>query len=130
MAKPLIHAKNSARKFGGHYTDYMEIHEFMDSSKSVIGDGRHRALTHNTWFISVVIPRVFGETMVRESDGMLISTRDIAEQHVLEDYGMRFIPTAADFLSEMEHQDWMLNGKKGMSPSYRKLITKKEAMVD
>ena len=46
--KPIIHAESSARKFGGQPEDYLEIHNFMDSSKSVIADNRHRALTHNT----------------------------------------------------------------------------------
>lgn len=45
MSKPFIHAISSAKKFGGKWTDYIEIHELIDSSKSVLSDNRHRALT-------------------------------------------------------------------------------------
>jgi hypothetical protein len=108
--KPYIHAKSSAKKFGGIPEDYMDIHEFMDSSKAAIADNRHRALTHNSWFIGTVLPRVFGETFKRESDCVVISTRDIGEQHVLEDFKHKFIPTPQDFLQNIPYEDWMQNG--------------------
>ena len=65
MAKPWIHALSSARKFGGKPEDYIDIHNLMDSSKGSIGDNRHRALTHNTWFIAPEGPleRIFGVTI-------------------------------------------------------------------
>lgn len=129
MSKPFIHAKASQKKFGGHWQDYIKIHEFMDSSKSAIADNRHRALTHNAWFINTIIPIVFGEVFKRDSDGGFISSRDVAEQHVLEDYGMKFIPTASDFLQEMEFKDWMQNGRRKSPISAHKLsnnyLTKK-----
>lgn len=121
MSKPYVHAESSAKKFGGVWQDYIEIHEFMDSSKAVTSDNRHRALTHNTWFISVVLPKVFGEAFARKSDGKIVSTRDIGEQHVAEDFGMRFIPSAQDFLQEIEYQDWMNNGR-GAPPSMAKIL--------
>lgn len=121
MSKPYIHAVSSAKKFGGEWQDYIEIHEFLDSSKAVIADNRHRALTHNSWFISVVIPRVFGEVVKRQSDGKNFSSRDIAEQHVLEDYRNKFIPSGADFLSRIEFEPWMQNGQEGFPNSYNNL---------
>lgn len=121
MSKPYIHAVSSAKKFGGEWQDYIEIHEFLDSSKAVIADNRHRALTHNSWFISVVIPRVFGEVVERQSDGKNFSSRDIAEQHVLEDYRNKFIPSGADFLSRIEFEPWMQNGQEGSPNSYNNL---------
>lgn len=33
MAKPYIHALNSAKKYGGIFEDYMKIHEFIDYQK-------------------------------------------------------------------------------------------------
>lgn len=122
MSKPLIHAYSSAKKFGGVWEDYMDIHELMDSSKSAFPDNRHRCLTHNSWFIGFIIPKVFGETFARKSDGKVVSSRDIAEQHVLEDYKLRFIPTAQDFIQEMKFQPWMQNGM-GEPPTSHKLIT-------
>ncbi len=127
MAKPFIHAKNSVKRYGGKEDDYIEIHNFMDSSKAATGISTHRFLTHNTWFISNVIERVFGVT-IKNSAGRLVSTRDIAEQHVLEDYKMKFIPTAQDFLQEMEIKPWMLNGI-GFPPSCEKLNKKENFKV-
>jgi len=127
MSKPFIHAQSSAKKFGGVYSDYLAIHELLDSSKSVISDGRHRALTHNTWFISQIIPKIFGEVFTRQSDGVVVSSRDVAEQHVSEDYANRYIPTAQDFLDNMDFQDWMNNGK-GKPPSHASLTKKREIL--
>lgn len=129
MSKPWIHACSSAKKYGGKPEDYMDIHEFVDSSKAAFADNRHRALTHNAWFIGTVIERVFGSTR-KNTDERVYSVRDIAEQHVLEDYGGKFIPSAQDFLAEVEMKDWMQNGR-GVPPSYAKVVKKhKEARLN
>lgn len=113
--KPWIHAQSSASRFGGKPEDYMPIHEFLDSSKGAIADNRHRALTHTSWFLSVVLPRVFGEVFTN-SEGKKLSTRDIGEQHILEDFKGRFIPTPQDYLAGVEFASWMDNGN-GLPPS-------------
>lgn len=123
MSKPHIHAVSSAKKFGGKMEDYLEIHCFMDSSKGAISDNRHRALTHNSWFLSVVLERVFG-VVITNSDGKLVAVRDVGEQHVMEDY-CGVIPTAQDFLQSMSFEDWMDNGR-GVVPSHAKLHAKRE----
>jgi hypothetical protein len=122
MSKPWIHAMSSARKFGGKPEDYMEIHNLMDSSKGCIGDNRHRALTHNSWFVSAGGPLelIFG-VVIKNSQGREVSVRDIGEQHILEDFGMRFIPTAQDYLQEMESKSWMSNGKEDTPSSHLKI---------
>ena len=122
MSKPWIHAKNSAKKFGGEPSDYMSIHNLMDSSKGAIGDNRHRALTHNSWFIGADGPleKIFGPVIIN-SDGREVSVRDIGEQHILEDFGMKFIPAAQDYLQEMEIKNWMNNGKEGVPSSFKKI---------
>lgn len=130
MSKPYLHAKSSAKKFGGIPEDYMLIHEFMDSSKAVIADNRHRALTHNSWFIATVIPKVFGETFKRVSDGAVISSRDIAEQHVLEDYKNKFIPSAHDFVSLIPFQLWMQNAQSGHPQSSNNLNINTNINID
>lgn len=106
MAKPYIHAVSSARRFGGLPEDYLDIHDFLDSSKAVFPDNRHRALTHNAWFLSVVLERVYGPTLTN-SDGRVVSVRDVAERHVLEDFGGRFIPSAQDYLQGLPLEPWM-----------------------
>jgi hypothetical protein len=123
MAKPWIHAKSSAKKYGGKPEDYLPIHNFMDSSKGTIADSRHRALTHNAWFIGTVLEKVFGVTLTN-SDGMIVSVRDIGEQHVLEDYRLRFIPSAQDYLQEMEVKEWMIAGKGEPPTSAKRLVRK------
>jgi hypothetical protein len=120
VAKPYIHAKSSVRKFGGCVNDYLPIHDFMDSSKAAIPDNRHRALTHNSWFL-FVLEKVFGTT-ITNSAGRLVSVREIGEQHILEDFGMKFIPTPQDYLENMEIKDWMNNAAKDDVPNSHKKI--------
>lgn len=122
MSKPYIHSLSSARRFGGVPEDYIEIHNLLDSSKACICDNRHRALTHNSWFIGTILERIFGVT-ITNSDGKKVSVRDVGEQHVAEDFKGRFIPTAQDFLAEIEFKDWM-NNAAGVPPSFCKLEKK------
>lgn len=126
MSKPWIHALSSARRFGGEPADYLDIHELMDSSKATIADVRHRALTHNAWFIGTILERIFGSVR-QNSAGKTYNVRDIGEQHVLEDYAQRFIPSAQDFLQEIELADWMNNGR-GVPPSNCKVYKKARAI--
>lgn len=138
MAKPYIHAQSSAKRFGGVADDYIEIHAFMDVSKGTIADSRHRALTHTSWFISTILERVkFANSVestpgffptIKTSAGRRISVRDIGEQHILEDFNHRFIPSAQDYLSEIEFKDWMQNGQ-GSPPSFAKLHHRKPSTV-
>lgn len=126
MSKPHVHAESSARRFGGKASDYEDVHVFLDSSKAAFPDNRHRAATHNAWFIREVVPRVFGYTRVN-SDGKTYSTIDVAEQHVSEDFH-GFIPSLCDFLTSMEFADWMNNGRGG-PPSAARLV-KRYRIVD
>lgn len=107
------------KKFGGIPEDYLPIHNLLDSSKGVIADNRHRALTHNAWFLSTILEKVFGVTMTN-SDGKVFSVRDIGEQHVIEDLGC--IPSGQDYLVEMEYKNWMEG--KGKPPSFNKIKQK------
>ena len=127
MAKPAIHSRSSAKKYGGSMEDYLDIHDFMDSSKGAMPSAVHRALTHNSWFISTVIEKVFGHERVN-SEGRTYSTRDVAEQHILEDLG--FIPTACDYLSEMELRAWMGGGCPEKPNSYRPMLKAKKRCIE
>ena len=128
MAKPWIHSESSARKYGGKPEDYIEIHNLMDSSKGAIPDNRHRALTHTAWFLSVILERVFGVTIIN-SDGKHVSVRDVGEQHIMEDYGGKFIPTAQDFLQNLRHSEWMNNGNGDPPPSCARLMGKRAKRI-
>ncbi len=101
--KPYLHAKSSAKKFGGKPDEYQDIHDFLDSSKSAHASVKHRAVLHSAFGIFLA-EKVFGHTRVN-SDGHEYSVRDVAEQHVLEDLGT--IPSLDDWLRHMSLADWM-----------------------
>ena len=105
MSHPVVHAKNSARKFGGSPEDYLAIHEWFDQSKELMSDMRHRALRHHSAGI-YECERIFGQSIIN-SEGKEVFVRYIGEQHVIEDLG--FIPTLYDWFESMELQDWMMN---------------------
>lgn len=105
--KPWKHARISEKKFGGKAEDYLAIHDFFDSSKAHFPDMRHRALLHSSFGIFIV-ESVFG-TNITNSDGKLVSVRDIGEQHVLDDMGT--IPTVQDYLQHLPMLEW-LGGRK------------------
>lgn len=129
MSKPYVHAKSSAKRYGGVPEDYLEIHNLMDSSKATIADSRHRALTHNSWFVGFVLEKVFGTTMTN-SDGKVVSVRDLGEQHILEDFGGRFIPTPQDYLQDLPVAQWMMAGKGTPPASYRLLTPENRSVFD
>lgn len=120
--KPYIHAKNSANKYGGKPEDYMHIHEFFDSSKIAYAEIKHRAMLHNTFGI-FMIEKVFGSTFVN-SDGKVVSVRDVAEDHVVQDLG--FIPTVEDWVKEIPLKDWMVGSRR----KEQKLNSKDFTIVD
>lgn len=131
MSKPYLHAKSSARKFGGKTEDYLPIHQLMDSSKGCFPDNRHRVLTHNSWFIAPNGPLelIFGVT-ITNSDGKEVSVRDLGEQHIQEDFGQRFIPSVDDYLSEMTPRPWMSNAFNDYPNSYRKIKEQQVSFKD
>ena len=68
-------------------------------------------LTHQTWFIYHIIPKIFGYNIIN-SDGRSVYTVDIAMLHVSEDFRGKFIPTPQDYLKHMSVEPWMNNGVK------------------
>jgi len=108
MAKPIFHATNSARKFGGKPEDYLHIHNKMDTTKSAHASMKHRIIFHSAFGI-YLIEDLFGVSF-ENSDGRTVSTRDVAEQHVLEDLG--FIPSLDDWLDEVNEKAWMAGIRK------------------
>ena len=106
--KPHLHARLSVKKYGGALSDYMDIHEFIDSSKIAVADVRHRTMLHSSWGIYLT-SKLFGE-LITNSDGKTVSVRDIAEEHIIQDLG--FIPTMEDWLKTMPIEGWMSGTKK------------------
>ncbi len=106
--KPHLHAKLSVKKYGGKVDDYLPIHNFIDSSKSSVADVRHRAVLHSA-FGCFIVEQVFGVLLVN-SDLKEVSTRDIAEEHILQDLG--FIPSLEHWVKNMQIEPWMGGGRK------------------
>jgi hypothetical protein len=103
--KPYLHALISSKRFGGKPEDYLEIHDFMDSSKAHLADARHRMFLHNSFGIYLA-ERVCGEIVDNQrmpyitiSDGRKVQVRDVAEQHVLDDLG--YIPSLSDCVKDL-----------------------------
>lgn len=100
--KPFLHARGSVGRWGGQPSDYMAIHDFIDSSKAAMPDLRHRALYHHAMGCYLV-ERIFGHTLIN-SDGREVSTRDVAENHIIEDMG--FLPSVEDWLESLPQDKW------------------------
>ena len=101
--KPFLHSKIHSRKYGGVPEDYIDIDNFIDSSKATMPDVRHRAILHSA-FGCFIVEQIFGITR-KNSAGKEYSPRDVAEDHILQDLG--FIPTVENYLCNMEIQGWM-----------------------
>jgi hypothetical protein len=108
---PYHHALSSAKKYGGEPEDFQRIHDWFDESKAFFPDIRHRALRHHAEGIFLA-ERIFGPT-ITNSQGRVVPTRFLGEQHVKEDLG--WIPTVQDWLECLMVQPWML--KAGTPPS-------------
>jgi hypothetical protein len=112
------HAQSCARKWGGKPEDYLPIHEFIDSSKQVIGDIRHRSLYHHTLGV-FLCEKIFGKVLEVTSGGKRlddarivrrIPVRLIAERHILEDLG--WLPSPKDYIDGMVIKPWMSGAQK------------------
>jgi hypothetical protein len=124
---PYIHAESSAKRFGGIPEDYLDIHELMDSSKAAYPNNGHRVLTHNSWFVVTILPKVFGHQRVN-SDGKKYNVKDVGEYHILEDFRMQFIPSVQDYLENLIVQPWMNNGAG--SPNRCQLMFKNKKEIE
>jgi hypothetical protein len=109
MSHPYHHSISSAKKHGGIWQDYISIHNWFDETKAHYPDMRHRALRHHSEGI-FWCEQQFG-VVILNSDGKLVPTRAIGEQHLLEDIG--HIPTIKDYLDCMSQENWMFKPGEG-----------------
>lgn len=100
---PYHHALSSAKKFGGNWVDYIEIHHWFDASKEYMADFRHRAMRHHAQGI-FECERKFGMTITNAAL-KVVPVRLIGEQHVLEDLGR--IPSIQDWFIQIQPTEWM-----------------------
>lgn len=104
MTSTVLHAQSSTRIWGGCIEDYLPIHNWFDETKKCMGDFRHRALRHHAFGIFECEEK-FGP-YITNSDGRVVPTRYVGEQHVLEDCGGR-IPSVEDWLECLSTKSWM-----------------------
>lgn len=98
---PAKHAEISQRRHGGRLADYLPIHSFLDATKELCSDNRHRIL-HTLWGIRRVVVPIFGN-LITNADGKVVNVKDLCEKdHVLPDYHNRFIPTLSDFCAAID----------------------------
>lgn len=96
MANPQVHARSSARKFGGRWQEFIEVHSFMDSSKLHFAKATHRALLHHEYGVELAIG-IFGDC--GRLPGTLAAIKDIVSQHLAEDF-TKEVPTVADWFAD------------------------------
>jgi hypothetical protein len=106
--KPLQHAQISQKTYGGCWSDYIEVHSFLDSSKAACAHFKHRFLLHHAEGVELGV-RIFGASVVnRESRS--IPTRQILAEHLIEDLGRivtvedwarSLVPESGDFYKSL-----------------------------
>ena len=110
---PYHHAVSSAKKFGGRWQDYIEIHSWFDASKEYMADFRHRALRHHAQGI-FECERIVGK-VIYNTEGKPVPVRLIGEQHCIEDLGR--VPSIQDWFLCIQPADWMK--KAGTTKEFR-----------
>lgn len=95
------HCRVSQKRWGGQAEDYYDIHDFIDCTKELCPDSRHR-IFHTMWAVKNIIVPVFGHTLVN-CDGKSVDIKDMCERdHLLVDFHNKYIPTLADFVAAIE----------------------------
>ena len=67
---------------------------------------------------------------LKNSDGKKVHVRDIAEQHILEDFRMRFIPSLSDYVNNMQLKGWMNNGMSENVNNEKTISSKKAKQIN
>lgn len=106
---PWVHAKNSAKKWGGSPENYLPIHEFLDSTKLHETNWSHRMILHNTFGVGLC-EQLFGPIIIND-EGKEVEVRYIAIQHIQEDFGGK-VPTIRECLEGLPPKKWSINLNK------------------
>ena len=115
--KPLQHAQISQKTHGGMWQDYIEVHNFLDSSKAACAHFKHRFLLHHLEGIELGA-RIFGASIIN-SENKTIETRRILTEHLIEDVG-RIVSV----------DDWARDLLRDENDSFYKFLVKKRASIE
>jgi hypothetical protein len=98
------HCLHSCERYGGEPEDYLPLHRFLNSARTVLPDEASRCVLHNAWGIDLAV-HCLGIAWRRSSDHIQISTRSVAETHLLRDLGT--IPTMLEAVRTVPLATWM-----------------------
>ena len=115
--KPLQHAQISAKTYGGVWSDYIRIHNFLDSSKAACAHYKHRFLLHHAEGIELAA-RLFGER-IENSESQTVSTRRILTDHLIEDVG-----------SIVSIEDWARDLLPGNDAPFYQFLARKRGLIE
>lgn len=104
---PILHAKSSAKKFGGLWNEYIKYHEWFDETKGWVGHSKHRMFRHHSEGI-FELEKIFGTHFIN-SENKTVYIRYIGEQHVKQDCNGK-IPSAKEWVENINKEpvpDWM-----------------------
>ena len=103
-------SKALMRKFGGKIEDYRFLYDFFAQFNT--DDHRSKMILNHSWGIFDA-ETVFGITFFRDSDDKEMPTRTVAESIISTKFG--FIPTALDWVGNMEEDSWMYSKALALS---------------
>lgn len=98
------HAMASVNKHGGDEKDYLRIHKKINEPKGPTG----RLIFHSA-FGAFIIEALFG-IYILNSEGKVVSTRQIAEDHILRVF--RRIPSLGEWMKDIQQETWMAGSRK------------------
>ena len=90
------------------FEDNPEIKELMLSPLYNTGKLKSLLITHNSWFIGFILPKIFKEVKIE-----------------IKDYNI----SPSRLFARMNFESWMNNGKGGIPPSFKKIYEKKNKAV-
>ena len=115
--KPLQHAQISAKTHGGRWQDYIDVHSFLDSSKSACAHFKHRFFLHHREGIKLGV-QIFGANL-QTSQNKTIETREILTEHLIEDVG-RIVSV----------EDWARDLLPNKNDSFNRFLEKKREQIE
>jgi hypothetical protein len=100
MAHPYHHSLSSTKPLKLNWQEHFALHDWLDSSKAMFSDARHRALFHHT----------AGVYLSKKVFKTLPNAQKIARDHILEDLG--FLPNLSNWLKEESWNKKLVPSKK------------------
>ena len=115
--KPLQHAQISRKTYGGCWRDYIEIHNFLDSSKASCAHFKHRFLLHHQEGVELGA-RIFGTKLIN-SENETVKIRRLLTNHLIEDVGR-----------VVRVEDWARDLMPDPNDSFYKFLAKKRGSIE